>query len=29
MNRFARMYGMEYIGMATNRAEAKQLAKNI
>lgn len=27
MNRFARMYGMEYIGMATNRAEAKQLAK--
>ena len=29
MNRFARMYGMEYIGMATNRAEAKQLATNI
>ena len=29
MNRFARRYGMEYIGMATNRAEAKQLAKNI
>ena len=29
MNRFAGMYGMEYIGMATNRAEAKQLAKNI
>ena len=29
MSRFARMYGMEYIGMATNRAEAKQLAKNI
>lgn len=29
MNRFARMHGMEYIGMATNRAEAKQLAKNI
>ena len=28
MNRFARMYGMEYIGMATNRAEAKQVAKN-
>ena len=29
MNRFARMYGMQYIGVATNRAEAKQLAKNI
>lgn len=29
MNRFARMYGMDYIGMATNRAEAKQLSQNI
>lgn len=29
MSRFARMYGMNYIGMATNSAEAKQLSQNI
>lgn len=29
MNRFARMYGMEYVGMATNEAEAKKLSEKI
>ena len=29
MSRFARMYGMEYVGMATNEAEATTLSKKI
>ncbi len=29
MNRFAQMYGMEYVGMATNNHEAENLAKKI
>lgn len=29
MSRFARMYGMEYMGMATNIGEAKALAEKI
>lgn len=29
MSRFARMYGMEYVGMATNEAEAKKLSEKI
>lgn len=29
MSRFARMYGMEYVGMATNRKEAEKIAKNL
>lgn len=29
MNRFARMYGMEYVGMATNGTDAKALSKKI
>lgn len=29
MSRFARMYGMDYVGMATNNREAETLAKEI
>ncbi len=29
MSRFAGLYGMEYLGMATNRKEAEELRKNI
>lgn len=29
MKRFASLYGMEYMGMATNIKEAKDLSKNI
>lgn len=29
MNRFARMYGMEYVGMATNSSEASKLSGKI
>lgn len=29
MNRFARLYGLEYMGMATNRSEANQLATKV
>lgn len=29
MKRFAGLYGMEYLGMATNRKEAEQLAKSL
>lgn len=29
MNRFARMYGMEYVGMATSIGEAKTLSRKI
>lgn len=29
MSRFAKMYGMDYVGMATNREEAKKLAERI
>lgn len=29
MNRFARLYGLEYMGMATNRNEANQLATKV
>jgi hypothetical protein len=29
MSRFARMYGMEYVGMASNRREAKTLSEKI
>lgn len=29
MSRFARMYGMEYVGMVANEAEAKKLSKKI
>ena len=29
MSRFARMYGMEYVGMATNDREAETLAENL
>ena len=29
MSRFARMYGMEYVGMATNEAEAKKLSEKV
>ena len=29
MSRFARMYGMDYVGMATNDREAETLAKEI
>lgn len=29
MSRFAKMYGMEYLGMATNSGEAKALAKSL
>ncbi len=29
MSRFAQLYGMTYVGMATNAKEAKQLAKEI
>lgn len=29
MSRFARMYGMDYVGMATNNREAETLAKRI
>ncbi len=29
MSRFAKMYGMEYIGMATSRAEAKALSAKL
>lgn len=29
MNRFAKLYGMNYGGMATDRREAAELAKNL
>ena len=29
MNRFAKLYGFEYAGMATNRSEAEKLGRNI
>ena len=29
MNRFAGLYGMEYLGMATSKKEAEQLAKSL
>lgn len=29
MSRFARMYGMDYIGMATNRSEAQKMAARL
>lgn len=29
VSRFARMYGMEYVGMATNEAEAKKLSEKV
>lgn len=29
MNRFAKLYGMEYAGMATNRNEAEKLGRSI
>lgn len=29
MSRFARMYGMDYVGMATNKREAETLAKKL
>lgn len=29
MSRFARMYGMDYVGMASNDREAETLAKEI
>ena len=29
MNRFAKLYGMEYAGMATDRSEAKKLGRTI
>lgn len=27
MNRFAKLYGLEYAGMATNKSEAEELGK--
>ena len=29
MNRFAKLYGFEYAGMATNKNEAEKLGKGI
>lgn len=29
MNRFAKLYGMEYMGMATNKSEAEELGRSI
>ena len=29
MSRFARMYGMEYVGMATDSKEAEEIAKKL
>lgn len=29
MNRFAKLYGMEYMGMATNKREAEELGRSI
>ena len=29
MNRFAKLYGMEYAGMATNRSEAEELGRGL
>ena len=29
MNRFAKLYGLEYAGMVTSKAEASKIAKNL
>ncbi len=29
MSRFARMYGMEYVGMASNSGEARAIAQKL